>query len=238
MTSQLATLGAGGAGFVPTQLAGLQLWLKGGAGTFQDTGLTTAAVADGDPVGGWQDQSGQGHNAIQGTAAAKGTLKLNVKNGKSVVRFDGVDDYLTSTFGAATPFHLFVVLSPSGGGASNVGSPVGFNDGNNRLGYATLNATFDVGGTSITPTTPSQNSWYVVAAKANGSSSKVRVNGADNVSGTVGSQTATSLVIGDDGSTAREFQGDIAELLWYSRALADTEVAQVESYLNGLYAVY
>src|SRR4029077_11923747 len=70
MTSQLATLGAGGGGFVPTQLAGLQLWLKGGAGTYQDTGLTTAAVADGDPVGGWQDQSGQGHHATQGTAAA------------------------------------------------------------------------------------------------------------------------------------------------------------------------
>jgi hypothetical protein len=225
MTSKLATLGAGGGGFAPTQLSGLVLWLKAGVGTYQDTGFSTPAVADGDPVGGWQDQSGQGHHATQATAAAKGTLKPSIKNGKSVVHFDGVDDYLAATFGAATPFHLFVVLSPSGGGASNVGSPVGYSDGNDRLGYSTTSATFDVGGTAITPTTPTQNNWYVVSAKANGSSSKVRVNGADNVSGTVGTQTATSVVVGDDGSTLREFQGDIAEILWYSRALADTEVA-------------
>src|SRR5262245_39968698 len=106
---------AAAAAFAPTDVAGLQLWLRGDAGTFQDAARTTAAAADGDPVGGWRDDSGGAHHFSQATAAKRGTLKTGANgiNGRSIVRFDGVDDYLSgpalSTLIGASAFCSYAV---------------------------------------------------------------------------------------------------------------------------------
>src|SRR5262249_3142078 len=61
--------GAAASIFDPLTLTNLSLWLKGDAGTYQDSGFVTPATADGDPVGGWQDQSGNVRHFAQATAA-------------------------------------------------------------------------------------------------------------------------------------------------------------------------
>ncbi len=63
----------------------LQLWLKA------DAGVTAGA---GGIVTAWQDQSGKGNNAAQSTADLYPLLVTNAINGKPVLRFDGVDDFL------------------------------------------------------------------------------------------------------------------------------------------------
>src|SRR6185369_7700007 len=63
---------------------GLQLWLKADAGVTATAGKVTA----------WQDQSGKGNNATQATADLSPLLVPNAINGKPVLRFDGVDDFL------------------------------------------------------------------------------------------------------------------------------------------------
>lgn len=100
--------------FSPADLAGLAVWLKADAGTLQTAG-GAAASADGDPVGQWQDQSGNGWHFAQATAAKRGTLKLNIQNGRPVVRLDGVDDYLSSTaVSLASGSHaVFAALTPA-----------------------------------------------------------------------------------------------------------------------------
>src|SRR5437764_592279 len=74
-------MGGAVAALAPNQVSNLTLWLKADAGTFQDTGNTTPASADNDPVGSWRDQSGGGLDVQQGTSTKRPLLKLNVLNG-------------------------------------------------------------------------------------------------------------------------------------------------------------
>lgn len=69
----------------PDSMGGLKLWLKADA----ITGLN-----DGDPVGTWNDSSGNGNNAAQSTAANKPTYKTSIINSQPIVRFDGSNDRL------------------------------------------------------------------------------------------------------------------------------------------------
>lgn len=69
------------------------LWLKADAGTYQSSG-GSAATADTDPVGQWQDQSGNARHFEQATAGRRPQLRTGVQNGLPVVRGDGSDDYL------------------------------------------------------------------------------------------------------------------------------------------------
>ncbi len=68
-------------GFTPLSLSPA-VWLK----------ADTLALADGDPVGTWADQSGNGRDLVQATSAAKPMFKTAVLNGRPAVLFDGVDD--------------------------------------------------------------------------------------------------------------------------------------------------
>ncbi len=65
-----------------------------------------AASADADPVGEWPNVGSGGVNLTQATAGDRGTLKTaaNGINSLSVVRFDGVSDFLAGDGANATPF--------------------------------------------------------------------------------------------------------------------------------------
>ena len=45
-------------------------WLHTGAGLFQDSALTTPAVSDGDPVGGWVNQGSDVSSFLQAVAGS------------------------------------------------------------------------------------------------------------------------------------------------------------------------
>lgn len=104
--------------FLPTQYAGLALWLDADdpATTYQDSAGTTPAVSDADPVGLWQDRSGNGRHLSTTTDAERFTLRTGVQNGRRVLRSDGVDDSLAFTpFAQALPCYLYGVISNTGG---------------------------------------------------------------------------------------------------------------------------
>jgi len=73
----------------PSSIAGLVLWLDASSASsrFQDSGLTTAAAADGDPVGGWKDLSGNSYSFLQSTSVYRPVLKLSVQNSLPAIRF-------------------------------------------------------------------------------------------------------------------------------------------------------
>jgi hypothetical protein len=79
--------------FSPALLPGLALWLRAGSGVFQDTARTTPS-GDGDPVGGWTDLSGLGNHASQSTSGARPVYRASV-GGLPGVEFDGSDDWLS-----------------------------------------------------------------------------------------------------------------------------------------------
>jgi len=97
--------------FDPRKLPGLQLWLRADAVVYQDAARTTRATLDGDPVGGWADQSGSSNHVSQATAGKRPTLKFAIQNGRAVVRNDGVDDLLVGTLALTQPLTVFLAGS-------------------------------------------------------------------------------------------------------------------------------
>lgn len=73
--------------FEPTEILGLKAWYD----------ASTLTGADGSSVSAWLDQSGNEAHMYQSTSAAQPTLQTNELNGRNVVRFDGVDDFMNLT---------------------------------------------------------------------------------------------------------------------------------------------
>ena len=89
--------------FTPDQVTGIYAWYRADLGTYQ-TVSGSAATADGDPVGEWQDQSGSALHVTQGTAGNRPTLQLSELYGRPVLRFDGTNDYLQAAAAADWKF--------------------------------------------------------------------------------------------------------------------------------------
>lgn len=82
--------------FTPASISGLQLWLDASDAStlFTDSAGTTAATADGDPVGCWKDKSGNDYHATQTDGTFKPLRKNAIQNAKNIIRFDGTNDCL------------------------------------------------------------------------------------------------------------------------------------------------
>ena len=99
---------------LPLVIPGLAAWWDAQfSPLWQNAARTIAAVADADPVRVIDDLSGNGRHLIAASDSARATLKLNILNGKPVLRFDGVDD-LYRTAGSFLAKHIFVVAKYSG----------------------------------------------------------------------------------------------------------------------------
>ena len=84
---------------IPTN--GLQLWLK------SDTGV----ILNGSSVSTWQDQSGNGNDAIQPNVNRQPLFVDNELNGKPILRFDGSNDKLGFTGSTPmTQISFFIVI--------------------------------------------------------------------------------------------------------------------------------
>lgn len=109
--------------FSPLSIGGLQLWLDAsdGASLYDATSGGSLVAADGS-VARWEDRSGNGRHATQGTSGSRPLRKASVQGGKDVMRFDGSDDFLsiassTSAFnfmhdGTSTLFIVYKWTSP------------------------------------------------------------------------------------------------------------------------------
>lgn len=94
------------------EASGTRIDLSGNANTLTDNNtVTTAAGTCLNAVGTWRDLSGNGRHATQATQSLKPVYRINSVNGLPVVKFDGINDYMTvdATTGATTPFSIYVV---------------------------------------------------------------------------------------------------------------------------------
>lgn len=230
--------------FSPSSLPNLALWLKADA----ITGLT-----DGQSVATWNDSSGNGRNVTQATGVYQPTYKTNIINGKPVVRFDGSNDHLLQPVitGDPTALSLFVAAKR----AASAGGQVlwGHRSESTRLIQLTTNddttAVWQLRGSGnalqqllITGTLTNWNIYTATFDKPN-NNHVFRLNGGSQQTNTYafGSETMTSTLetIGasNTGGYGFYFNGDIAEIIVYSRALSTTERQQVEQYLAQKYAI-
>ena len=239
----------GEATFSPANLSGLSLWLKA------DAGVTLS----GSDVTAWADQSGNGNNASS-SPGTRPTFVSPFLNGKPAIEFDGQGQVMQIADANSLDFlniSSFIVLKYIGQGTgnnivyfknANAGSPtdpamyglVGAN-GDNLVSFSV-----NVGGWSDYETSISIANTVprILSMTYDGTDQNVYSNGGLSNTFNIGGNIATStglLQIGgyNQSFNAEEyFNGQIAEIIMYNRAVTGTERQQVEAYLNTKYAIY
>lgn len=250
---QMAAAGAdtGGGGFSPADIADLQLWLDAtdASTLFQDTAKTTSASSDNDPVGCWEDKSGNGFDFDQSTSARRptldtGTMSLNSLNLVPTADSGGGQWLENST--CTDTITLFQVLQYNSNSAG-----VSFGIGASYNGYFTFNSSLTTNyvAAALSGFRTVGDSYSRIASgndaiisgdlvnflRENGTQYAVNsgynyTSNANNIGSYIGRR---GLSIGDH----KPFNGNVGEVIAYERRLSSTEIGQVESYLSDKWSI-
>ncbi|MCI0533677.1 MAG: Ig-like domain-containing protein [Verrucomicrobiales bacterium] len=231
-------------------IAGLGLWLKADVGV----------VLNGSTISQWMDQSGQGRDAAQATAASQPTLAPGLVNGKPALVFDGIDDFLTFTLPVNELQDMTIFLVSACSEDIDVSFPFvarGALFWNETASWGTIVLSpfqsvvrwrFGVGQpqdlnellfTRPTPLVNAFSTTVLVREGATTGTETLFVN--SELALSVSEKTAPVGATRNEGNLGRGwddnsyFPGSIAEVLVYTRALAETERQIVERYLKSKY---
>jgi hypothetical protein len=229
--------------FTPNRLANLALWLDA-------TDSSTITESSG-AVSQWNDKSGNSNNAVQATLGSRPALTTNALNGKSVLTFDGTDDFMTVAHAAAlnaqiSPSTVAIVYKKSAGfrllqkkDGLGISADAWFVDDA---------GVFSVAGGFTTSYATNQNVWQIDVGTWDGSTIKHWRNGSKLVATNVTSGTLVSGEIdpaatpssnsdslyiarrNNPSGTSGIMTGQIAGILICSAALTDANRQQLEGY--------
>jgi hypothetical protein len=220
--------------FDPVNLADLKLWL--------DAADTSTITHSSNAVSQWNDKSGNNNHAAQATTANKPTLTTSGQNGKSVITFDGSDDYISSTgLNVSQSYSIFLVAKSDGTssgssgdrdylfdgiGSNSVRSLVALNNTGRVKMYAYNSAWADSG--FNTPT-----GYFVLSVVFNTSSSSLALNGTNVTGISVGNSSLTNGIrIGANCNANNDFlDGSIAEFFILDETSSADTIAKAEGYL-------
>ena len=239
------------AAFKPTDISGLQLWLDATTGLFDATSGGSAVTTDGSAVARWEDQSGNGRNATQGTSNNRPILKTSVQNSKNGIRFDGSNDFMTTaSFAHSVPLTIFLVCKR----LSNAGSQGDYNrliehgsnngvciltrgGGINKIQYQY--ASSDLTDSGVNPLTDTKIYEYFVTSTATRNLT-FRINNANETTATRTGTPATPTVFNlvQYGSGSYNANVELYELCYYNVKITDSERDSVRDYLNTKWSVY
>lgn len=205
---------------------------------YTDTARTTAATSNGDAVKAWDDISASGNTLTEATNNP--TLQLSVINGKPVVRFDGVDDVLTSTFTLNQPAHVFFVCKVNTWTLNSR-----FFDGtstNFMGGYVsavspntvTIFANGGSGGLSSTTT----DDTLLLDCFYDGANSEFQINDGSRVTGSIGTAIPGGLVVGRAGGGGLHGDIDVAEIAIYAAEQTGASLTSIRNYFNTAYSLW
>jgi hypothetical protein len=226
---------------LPVPADKLQLWLRA------DQGVT----AQGGVVSAWADGSGNSNHAAQSNTVTAPMLVADAINGKAALRFDGVDDFLrvehAPGLGAVEQISSFFVARFDNYAvypvvwaktAGNQPRPTDFyllpDSGLPRLIRGGPAGLASVDGFEAPIDT------VVMGFQHDGSTATHYLNGLENGTGplTVSEgDVGSPLLIGTRGDLFTKMQGDIAEILIYSRAISEQERNSIHSYLRTKYGL-
>jgi len=224
---------------------GLQLWLD----------ANNSVTASGGNISAWGDISGQQNNATQSMSGDKPTLVSGAINGLPAVSFNGSSQFLQlpggSTFSNfSSGASIFVVTNPA-----SVTSGARFIDLGN--GSASDNLLLDEPSSSgaalyvYTGSSPSNvtsssaittNQFQLLEAVYNGTTTATistdGVEGAQSASmNTIANTNRANNYIGQGSGGGNYFEGQIAEMLVYNRAVTTSEQGSIEGYLLSKYQI-
>jgi len=224
--------------FTPPNLSGLALWLDAADPDF--VSLVNNKVAQ------WDDKSIHKRHFFQSLKANRPAAS-NTINDLSVVTFDGTNDAMLSSFDLEPGFTLFVVLNPRGTStAGRVFTALNHPTDTNASGFIpcimqdATHVAARVGDNYYSPqevTTFAPAVYMVACDSASFTTSLNGLTAQTTEQDTVGTFTQFALGSSRADYAAGAFNGDIAEIVLYSRVLTDTERAQVEEYLLGRWGI-
>jgi hypothetical protein len=236
-------------------LISLRLWLSGDSLTGNTNGAALAS---------WPNWGGVTGSAGQATASQKPTYQAAVLNGRSVVRFDGSDDFMdlisTSVVNVlnSSSKTFFLVAKTSSTGSGNrwvfslqeasangtAGQLFGFgvDYSTNKYQSTYWSSTSNTGWLNPTPYTNTATFHLITMVVASSGIVTLRIDGVQHVRATNSSTPANAgahLILGSaySGGVSEPMASDIAELLIYETSLTGSEVAQVEGQLAERYGL-
>jgi len=213
--------------------------------TFADNGLGALVSVTQRNVSAWADQSGAASNFTQGTGAAQPLYVASGLNGQPTLRWDGVDDGLTCSTNHGAGRDVFMVVKQTSiankplivSGTTATGWSIGYLDAGSNVWNDHWVATVDQGRKSSGGQVNDTN-WHVLTCRSITGSEAVWNNG---------TQIDTAVTVGGFGPTLPDAIGtnssgsfgaiEVAEVIYFNRALTTTERQSIERYLGKRYGL-
>lgn len=221
-------------GFNPRSISGLALWLDA-------ADSTSYTIATG--VSEWRDKSGNGRNFSQGTGNNQPTVRTNGLNSRNTFEFDGSNDVLVGPagFSLSNTHSVIAVVRPDtrkiqGILSGSVNSELIYGDGSASFS-GTKFAAFGVARAVYGGGTITTGSFQVFSAVCSGGTLPTNLSVFTNgTGGSVSIETAGTAPVASmtaelnvgRGAPSQFWDGDIAEVLVWSRALSSMERLTVE----------
>lgn len=249
-------------GSPPTSLGGLKLWadMTDNTTLYASSGGSTVST-DGNTVGLVASKGGTGTGLLQVVSGARPTYKTGVVNGKSVLRFDGTDDYfeaINQTGGATTGYITLANLITAANGVviaacsiasadaaqanvyendavfSETGGYFGMNVSDPTGANVTLHSyNFDAGGVDTGSISVPRSTFAVISMRHSGGNLSIRKDGGSWT--TVASANTGDLSggprVGCNYTVSRFLPFDLVHLAVSSSAESDASIYAVEQWM-------
>jgi hypothetical protein len=229
--------GAGG-GFQPTDISSSVLWLRA------DLGITL----NGSDVSDWADQSAEGNDFTQATAADQPVFVTSDSafGGQPVVLFSSSTEMLDNTsFTNATtqPFTVYTVVDQDGAGGGNFGKFFHTQSADPQVQFfqdSTLDEWGFSSGAELRQGTIAEPwSARIMAVEFNNTASELWDSGVSIRTGTTGTNVIPTggMTIGNRHDNVRFQNGAMAEIIMYDKSLSNAEHNLVGNYLADRYGL-
>jgi hypothetical protein len=215
------------------------------SGNLDTTALTSFCSGTNGFVTTWYDQSGNGRNATQTTAANQPPIvnagSIYLENGKPAIDWSGSNYWLkTATISPtiAQPVSYFITAQIDAI-ANNALIDGVTNGGGLFFRSAVNNMRYDFNISLIDTSVPSTQLLFTVLA--NGASSSVYNNAILQVSGDVGPRGVNGFVIGNLGSALQninyQLRGSLQEIVFYPSNKSSDRIG-IETNINDFYSIF
>ena len=229
--------------FDPTQLPGLQMWLHGD--------LSPVIFDSGNDISQWNDLSGNNNHATQPFAVSQPSKGTTTLNGKDVIKFDGTNFMnlaAASTFNIDnSDYEIFMVARSSSVAIEFLfsGSVLNYEMHLNLTGeppplvgfrFIPITGKFSDIGNNLDFT---DGQGHIFGGRVDNNIGIARVDKSDSLDTETPARSSStgSLFLGQRATGGFRLNGDIAEVLLFSRALSSSERALIENYFNSEWGV-
>jgi hypothetical protein len=209
----------------------LKLWLRA------DAGVNTSVPQV------WTDQSASGFHADQSTSGNRPVWTDNILNGRPILRFDGSNDELSVAHNTAfntSSVSMLTVFKRSGTSSGVIAGKMnsGGNQGYRQQYTSSTNLRSFINGDQANGT-PGTSTFVLGETIYNQTNHKLYLDGtqASSTSYTTAVTSNTENFYIGSKNASSYFNGDIAEVIVYNRALADADRTDLRAYLYSKYAI-